>query len=768
MSGALVLLKVIVSAAIIIAGAVIGIWLMIKGTQGLVWLLGNGFKGIAFLVGHTVKFICNTFSDTFRSVGAILTAMVLIPLTLLNFLFGRWRAGKHYGRALEDEIVSCGLGVYRVLIGNPMQFIGLGAITDGFERRLPDVVARAPHGAGGNVKDGKFEGYKVTGVLPSGGSGARLFLAKPRQKKLGELLASGHGDPGTVVIKAFSLNTGSTLPQIVRESRALQSARNLGLVLEHELSEKSFHYVMPYVPGDNLDTVITAMHKKSSSAGLSDPQLRVALGYVGDLLYTLDAFHNGGLWHKDIKPSNLIISDGRAHLVDLGLVTPLESAMTLTTHGTEYFRDPEMVRQAMRGVKVHEVNGVKFDLYSSGAVLYTLIENSFPAHGSLSRVTRRCPEVINWIIRRSMADLDGRYGSAQEMLADIRTVLTAKDPFAVRPADLPSVSGTSTWSIPRGTLAGKGKTRSTSFAGGSRRAETAPERSRRQREGKSQASLHRVGGTATATREYRRSTGRSLVAAFIGFLFLAGMVGFSLLGVRQSSSPEHSHIHRSRIVMPDQHEPAQAPFSNSDSYSASVHEQAQSIITKRGTILSPTTYEDPPNSTARVVSAPEQRTNGKKYRQGLVRVTRNFIDQLAEDGAHLSKDNGEGDEGAGTVLLLLDLAPTTDRGRIDALQAELERRSFKVLGNPADGIGDEQDILYVAGARKAVGVGTQNDQEAISRLQQYLEESSDLDAMIWVAEGKTRNSISVQCLRGWNHDGDQEVPAGNFSMTKSF
>ena len=31
--------------------------------------------------------------------------------------------------------------------------------------------------------------------------------------------------------------------------------------------------------------------------------------------------------------------------------------MTLTTHGTEYFRDPEMVRLALRGVKVHQVDG---------------------------------------------------------------------------------------------------------------------------------------------------------------------------------------------------------------------------------------------------------------------------------------------------------------------------------------------------------------------------------------------------------------------------
>jgi hypothetical protein len=126
--------------------------------------------------------------------------------------------------------------------------------------------------------------------------------------------------------------------------------------------------------------------------------------------------------------------------VDFGLVSSLRSAMTLTTHGTEYFRDPEMVRLALRGVKVHEVDGTRFDIYGVGAVLYSVIEDSFPAHGELSQVTKRCPETIKWIIRRAMANYDKRYDSAALMLADLNAVLSAPDPFAMRPVDLPSMS----------------------------------------------------------------------------------------------------------------------------------------------------------------------------------------------------------------------------------------------------------------------------------------------------------------------------------------
>jgi len=161
----------------------------------------------------------------------------------------------------------------------------------------------------------------------------------------------------------------------VRESRALEAANRLGLVHEHHLEEDRFYYVMEYVRGDDLDVVVQRMHARSSPDGLGDRELALSLGYVQDLVKSLDRFHTGGLWHKDVKPANVIVSQDRAHLVDFGLVTPLQSALTLTTHGTEYYRDPEMVRLAMQGVKVHEVDGVKFDLYSTGAVLFSMIEN---------------------------------------------------------------------------------------------------------------------------------------------------------------------------------------------------------------------------------------------------------------------------------------------------------------------------------------------------------------------------------------------------------
>lgn len=400
--------------------------------------------GLTWKVFRNVfHFIGAEFTDILRFIGSVLSAVVFAPLVLLNIVIGRWSASKHFAGAFSGEMRSAGSCVYRLFVGNPARLLGLGSALEGVEKRVPQAMAAAPGRDKPARRVGQFDGYKIVGSLQGGGSGGRLYIAEPDAIKRAAFGRNGIDDVDRVVIKAFSLKDGSSLPQIVRESRALDAAKKLGLVLEHELTPERFFYVMRYVPGDSLATVTQRLHAESSGEGLDNRRLTTALGYAADLLVSLDAYHRAGLWHKDVKPDNIIVdgSDGRAHLVDFGLVTPLRSAMTLTTHGTEYFRDPELVRQALRGVKVHQIDGSRFDLYAAGAVLFSMVENSFPAHGGLSQLSKRCPEALRWIVRRAMTDYDRRYASAAEMLADLRVVQNAADPFKLKPVDLPSVSG---------------------------------------------------------------------------------------------------------------------------------------------------------------------------------------------------------------------------------------------------------------------------------------------------------------------------------------
>ncbi|MFT5052377.1 MAG: serine/threonine protein kinase [Chlamydiales bacterium] len=684
-------ISVLAVAFLTLALPVLVLWTVFKVVQGGAWVVANLFKLVRGFVRHIFAFVRGSALDMLHFVGGLLTACVILPLAILNVIIGRWSSAGHYGRALEDELMSAGVCLYRFALGNPIRLMGLGVLTDGLERRLPELVARAPRERRRRTRS-DFPGYKITGDLPPGGSGARLFLAKPSSDKVASFRNKGFPDPGKVVIKSFALGDGSTLPQIVRESRALEAAGRLGLVLEHDLSSDRFHYVMPFVPGDDLDIVTRRAHTEAGAQGLTDEGVRQILEYASDLLETLEHFHDGGLWHKDIKPTNLIVSSDRVHLVDLGLVTPLESGMTLTTHGTEYFRDPELVRLALKGVKVHEVDGVKFDLYSAGAVLYSMIENSFPAHGSLSRITKRCPDAVQWIVRRAMADMKGRYGSAGEMLADLRVALAARDPFSVRPAELPSVKGGVSAEAPSSAFRPgpppipQPAPRESLFASfAARRAAFRPWSRRSGRV--STAPVSKTGPAGVRRRTRRHTMAAAFLACFFG-MFVAASSGLFLDGEPRSGSHAAPRV---------------------ASFLERVGERARGVARRAGAPI-------PPEVETRQESSVERMW---------ARRLRPELPVLEQDGSSQGR----------TVLIVEELPPTADERILPGLQACLRERGYNITGLAGVGPQDGSDVAWSAGARRAVGLSDPTDAQALERLQSFVDGSSpELGAVLWVSQ----------------------------------
>jgi hypothetical protein len=437
-----------------ILGGAVGLGIAIALIVVAVKVTGGLLSALGWLIKHVVRFVVHVLGDAIGLVGSAFAAVVAIPFATCNVVLGRWEAAGRWGRALRRETLHVGYRCYSLVLKRPLELLCLDGILLGVERRLPqgdaivtptDAILRdqahdIDSELGGRASTprrgpSEFAGYTIEGTLRPGGSGAKLYIASPDDALRRRLAITSE----KVVIKSFALEEGSSLPQIVRESRALDAARALGLVFDHGLDGGRFWYAMPYHPGESLAEQARFLHARSGADGLRGDDLREAMHHGCDLVATLNRYHQGGLWHKDVKPDNIIVHDGRAHLVDLGLVTPLRSAMTLTTHGTEYFRDPEMVRQALRGVRVHQVDGARFDVYGAGAVLYFLLENTFPAHGGLSAFMKRSPEALRWIVRRAMADYHQRYATAQMMLDDLVAVAQSPDPWTLKPIELPSM-----------------------------------------------------------------------------------------------------------------------------------------------------------------------------------------------------------------------------------------------------------------------------------------------------------------------------------------
>jgi len=701
MSGAGGLLVFLVSVAAGLLALVLLGFLLWKLLKGLIWLIAAVARGIGWFVRHIFAFVAGIIGDSLRLCGHVLTAMAFVPAIALNILLNRWSAANHYGSALEAELMGGVNCIYRLAIGHVAKLLLLTPVVEGLERRLPDVVARAPGPDRPSGGANTFEGWKVTGSLAGGGSGGKLWLAEPLPEKRRELLGAGRPCPDKVVIKSFSLEEGSTLPQIVRENRALSAARDLGLVLEHELTAARFHYVMPFVPGDDLGTVTARLHAKSGPAGLDDEPLRAALGYTSDLLATLDRFHRAGLWHKDVKPSNILVSDGRVQLVDLGLITPLASAMTLTTHGTEYFRDPEMVKLALKGVKVHEVDGVKFDVYGAGAVLYSMVENSFPVHGSLSQISRRCPEALRWIVRRAMADMANRYGSAREMLADLRVVQSADDPFRVRPAELPSLAG-----APDPAAAPAAAAAAPAVAGAA-----APVA----------AGTHANESSRLAAGAPRRRWGRG-VSFGVGRLAKGVMLAFAVM-----------------LLLP-------VAFAWFFVFSAPGAGPGARV----GSAARPFVYEMP--DAAAVESAPPPRP----VREGVESLQPVSLDHRPPGSSPVLHT---APPPAGLVLLLDDLSAAADETLLAwraGLQDDLRAAHFALLGcgDPQDdatlavtGFTADMEIALLAGARATVGLSDPSDDEAVGRLLEWLEAQDErLDAVVWLGRSDPGQPVRTRVV----------------------
>jgi hypothetical protein len=121
--------------------------------------------------------------------------------------------------------------------------------------------------------------------------------------------------------------------------------------------------------------------------------------------------------------------------------------------------------------------------------------------------------------------------------------------------------------------------------------------------------------------------------------------------------------------------------------------------------------------------------------------------RLGQEPALSSTPWSEGDTPVGRVLILQDVRPNTDPALVRGLSAELEGRGLQVIGAPEDGIGDEEDILFAAAARKSLGLAQLGDPEVLPGLEQFLAEHPSLDALIWVVAGEDQGSLEYRIVR---------------------
>lgn len=126
-----------------------------------------------------------------------------------------------------------------------------------------------------------------------------------------------------------------------------------------------YYIVMAYVDGGSLKDLI--------AQGPVEPGF--ACSIAAPLAEALDHAHQRGLVHRDVKPSNILLTrDGRPLLTDFGIARLLDEGQRLTRTGTSIGTPEYMAPEQAQG---QQVDG-RTDIYALGIVLYEMLAGWVP------------------------------------------------------------------------------------------------------------------------------------------------------------------------------------------------------------------------------------------------------------------------------------------------------------------------------------------------------------------------------------------------------
>ena len=258
--------------------------------------------------------------------------------------------------------------------------------------------------------------YEVLSLLGEGGMGA---VYKARDVELGRMVA-------LKVIRPDLARNRGVLDRFKQELILATQVTHRNVVRIYDLGEaEGIKFItMEYVEGRDLAAII---HERTKLTP------REAVAVIEQVCRALEAAHNVGVIHRDLKPQNIMweTGTGRILVMDFGLAKTLEGdRMTQTGAmvGTMEYMSPE---QALAGNLDQ-----RSDIFSLGLIFYELLtgQTPFRADSALASLIKRTqervvpvseldksvPPELSQIVSRSLErDVALRYQSASELLTDL-------------------------------------------------------------------------------------------------------------------------------------------------------------------------------------------------------------------------------------------------------------------------------------------------------------------------------------------------------------
>ena len=190
--------------------------------------------------------------------------------------------------------------------------------------------------------------YRLRGLLGRGGM-ADVYLAQRDNDKENEVALK--------VLKAEHVEDERYVQRFEREMEILEHLDSPFAVrlIEAGLEDQPPWIATEYVDGSNLREHL----RKHGS--LSTDEIR-SLGLC--LLDGLEELHLSGVFHRDLTPQNVLLSEAGPRIVDFG-ISHLRDASTITTHKNQFHTPGYIAPELSRG----EVVTGAADIYSFGVLL---------------------------------------------------------------------------------------------------------------------------------------------------------------------------------------------------------------------------------------------------------------------------------------------------------------------------------------------------------------------------------------------------------------
>jgi serine/threonine-protein kinase len=253
----------------------------------------------------------------------------------------------------------------------------------------------------------------------------------------------GRGGMGEVYHATDTLLRRAVALKVLREDRDQSVATGtggIGRLLREARAAAAFNHpnsVAIYDLGEADGLVYIAMELVTGSsfrlhAGRPGIDLATKVGWLIDAGRALAAAHKAGIVHRDVKPSNIMVSDdGVVKVLDFGLAKPLQAlaAPGFQTQGGQVLGTPRyMSPEQLEGVPCDALS----DQYSFGLTAYELLSGEY-AGGPLimnpTPMTEVCADVapeLDRVVLRMMARRPaGRYPTTDDAVLALRDALAA-------------------------------------------------------------------------------------------------------------------------------------------------------------------------------------------------------------------------------------------------------------------------------------------------------------------------------------------------------